>query len=113
MRHYRFAITTLLLALAGQPATADTLEMPEKAAEQGGKALTAIEMPSRGMSMRQVESRFGTPKMKVPAVGEPPISRWVYDDYTVYFEHRYVLHSVLNAPRGVPAAPTEEMDSER
>jgi hypothetical protein len=31
----------------------------------------------------------------VPAVGEPPISRWEYTGYTVYFEHDLVLHSVI------------------
>jgi hypothetical protein len=31
-------------------------------------------------------------------VGDPPISRWVYDHFTVYFEYDKVLHSVVNKP---------------
>jgi hypothetical protein len=53
-------------------------------------------MPSRGMTMTEVENQFGKPKVKRPAVGDPPISRWAYADYTVYFERQYVLHSVPN-----------------
>ena len=26
----------------------------------------------------------------------PPITRWSYADYTVYFENDHVVHSVLN-----------------
>lgn len=53
-------------------------------------------MPGRGLSMDQVESRFGTPAQRHGAVGDPPITRWVYDGYTVYFEGRWVIDSVAN-----------------
>ncbi|GAB4357438.1 MAG: hypothetical protein Kow006_25250 [Gammaproteobacteria bacterium] len=46
--------------------------------------------------MEEVQARFGVPSAKLPPVGDPPITRWVYDDYTVYFEHQYVIHSVPN-----------------
>jgi hypothetical protein len=52
--------------------------------------------PRRFITMEQVEKSFGTPDEKMPAVGEPPITRWVYKDYTVYFEHQQVLHTVAN-----------------
>ena len=55
-----------------------------------------VEMPVRGMTKNEVEAKFGAPSEKIPAVGEPPISRWVYPDYTVYFEKQYVIHSVIN-----------------
>ncbi len=51
--------------------------------------------PSRGMSMSQVESRFGAPTSKIPAVGRPPISRWDYSGFVVYFEYDHVIHSVI------------------
>lgn len=51
---------------------------------------------TRGMSMTQVEQRFGAPVSKVAAIGEPPIARWVYPGFTVYFEHHLVLTSVIN-----------------
>jgi len=52
--------------------------------------------PQRGLSMRQVADRFGEPLQRLPGVGQPPITRWRYRDYTVYFEYRWVLHSVAN-----------------
>lgn len=52
--------------------------------------------PTRGMTMREVEKRFGAPREKLPAVGKPPITRWKYAGYTVYFEFQYVIDSVAN-----------------
>lgn len=55
----------------------------------------ALERPARGMRMETVESRFGSPESRRPAVGEPPITRWVYADFIVYFEHDRVIHAAL------------------
>lgn len=69
--------------------------------------------PPRGMTMSQVASKFGAPATKVPAVGNPPISRWEYPGFVVYFERDYVIHSVVSEagapasePASDPAAPT-------
>jgi hypothetical protein len=51
-------------------------------------------IPERGSTMDRVERDLGSPAEKVPAVGDPPISRWRYADFTVYFEHDRVLHTV-------------------
>lgn len=51
--------------------------------------------PTRGMTMERVEATFGAPSNRVPAVGEPPITRWEYPGFVVYFEHRIVLHTVV------------------
>lgn len=50
--------------------------------------------PNRGMSMDTVEARWGTPKTKRSAVGDPPITRWEYPTFVVYFEYRNVIHAV-------------------
>ena len=50
--------------------------------------------PGRGMSMQQVETRYGEPSHRYASVGDPPITRWEYADFVVYFEYRYVIHSV-------------------
>jgi len=68
----------------------------------------AMAMPDRGMSMAQVESRFGAPKEKMAPVGgdsqvHPPITRWVYPDFNVYFERDKVISSVAQK-----SAPLEE-----
>lgn len=50
--------------------------------------------PARGMSMERVEATFGAPSQRTPAVGEPPISRWEYPGFVVYFENQLVIHTV-------------------
>ena len=60
-------------------------------------------LPTRGMSMANVEHIFGAPLQKLPAVPDPgtklhpPITRWIYANYVVYFEYNYVVHTVLKA----------------
>jgi hypothetical protein len=56
-----------------------------------------VAAPARGMTMAQVASKFGDPVTKVPAVGKPPISRWEYSGFVVYFERDRVLHAVVSA----------------
>ncbi len=50
--------------------------------------------PTRGMSMAGVEERFGQPVDKRDAVGDPPITRWEYETFIVYFEYQTVIHAV-------------------
>jgi hypothetical protein len=74
------------IALAG-PALADTLTTP--AAPEASS-----DRPSRGMSMEKVEATFGAPSNRVSPIGEPPITRWEYPGFVVYFEHHLVIHTV-------------------
>ena len=60
------------------------------------------ETPSRGTSMAQVEQRFGAPTERFAAVGQPPITRWVYPGFVVFFEYQHVVHAV--ASREAPTA---------
>lgn len=50
--------------------------------------------PARGSSMRTVENQFGAPTQRRSAVGDPPITRWEYPGFIVFFEHQYVIHAV-------------------
>lgn len=52
--------------------------------------------PRTGQNMNSVRAQFGTPEQELPWVGEPPISRWVYADFTVYFENEYVINTVVH-----------------
>jgi hypothetical protein len=59
----------------------------------------AVETPAKGMSMSAVEQRFGAPAQKHGAVGggnakQPPITRWDYAGFSVFFERDLVIHSV-------------------
>jgi hypothetical protein len=88
-------IRALLAALAGGlaltgAATAETIAVNDGIAIRN----SAVERPARGMSMSAVESRFGQPASRHSAVGQPPITRWDYPGFSVFFEHEYVIHAV-------------------
>lgn len=57
-----------------------------------------MQLPRRSMDKESVRQEFGDPREMVDAVGEPPISQWVYADYIVYFEDNWVLYSVVKHP---------------
>jgi len=72
----------------------------QQAVEKAAFSTTATSlMPNRGLTMSEVIDAYGAPLKRVPAVGIPPIIRWIYPDYTVYFEDRYVIHSVAHRKR--------------
>jgi hypothetical protein len=65
---------------------------------------SSIETPKRGITMSQVESKFGAPSAKHDAVGAPPITRWDYPNFAVFFEGDRVIHAVVTAG-DTPHAP--------
>ena len=60
----------------------------------GQQAGGANVLPQRGMSSRAVLARYGQPSRRHEAIGKPPIRRWDYAGFSVYFEHDHVVHSV-------------------
>ena len=71
----------------------------------------SMNLPGRGMSMAQVEKRYGAPQRKLTPRGgdsshHPVINRWEYADFIVYFENSHVIHAVLNTPAGNNQNPT-------
>jgi len=80
-------------ALAVGTCVAETIVVGDEVAVRE----SALERPSRGMSMPAVEARFGQPANRRSAVGEPPITRWDYPGFAVYFEHQYVIHAVVTS----------------
>lgn len=52
-----------------------------------------LNLPAKGSSKAAVAKKFGQPVKRVGAVGKPPISRWIYDDYIVVFEYNHVVHA--------------------
>ncbi len=105
---------TLSLSLAAglllqAPAQADTLLVDRVQAGQ-------VAAPARGQSMSQVEASFGAPQEKQAAVSgpnnrrdNPPITRWVYPTYTVYFENSHVVDTVAtqSSPTEIGPQPVE------
>ena len=53
-------------------------------------------VPTNNMTMASVRTQFGQPNSEAVPVGKPPINRWYYDNYTVYFELDRVIISVIN-----------------
>ncbi len=88
-------IKPLILVIAA--ATGGLAQAEEIAIPAGQQGNTAVKRPHTGLSMDQVTAKFGAPDQQLPAVGTPPITRWVYGSFTVYFEGDRVIHSVLNA----------------
>lgn len=72
-----------------------------------GAANAAAEppVPERGQSMDTVIKHHGEPQQRLAPIGKPPITRWVYPGFTVYFEHRHAIHSVRHHERGPHPAP--------
>ncbi len=92
------AVPLALLAVAGCfltiPASAETL-LIERVWEEPAP------LPAHGMSMSQVQGRFGAPMQRLdPRGGQkrqwPTINRWVYPAFTVYFEKSKVIDAVAN-----------------
>lgn len=83
-------LIALLLASFSAASIADVLLIDGVEMERQ----TASSRPARGMTMQRVEAAFGAPTERRGAVGDPPITRWDYPGFTVYFEHEHVIHAV-------------------
>ena len=64
------------------------------ASDASDHILPEASLPKAGMTMSSVQARFGTPTQKLTPIGRPPISRWQYPHFTVYFEYDHVVHSI-------------------
>jgi hypothetical protein len=99
-------IVPLLALVAGMAganvslaAPGDSLLMQRVQQEKG------MDLPKKGMSMADVEKKYGAPTTKLAPRGggsakQPVINRWEYPSYIVYFENSHVVHAVLNTPAG-------------
>lgn len=93
---------TALLSCAGA-AGAETLLIERVQQER-------TPMPARGMSMAEVEARFGAPSERLdPRGGQkrqwPTINRWVYPGFVVYFEKNKVIDAVANQAMATETGP--------
>ncbi len=96
MSHQKYFVfsAVIIFSLAHIPASlAEVIRVPvgEQASNQ-----PAIDMPTKGMTKERVKSLFGEPQQEIPGKGQPPIMRWQYQDFTVYFEGNAVIHCVRN-----------------
>jgi hypothetical protein len=97
MNRIRFhALGLALSLLTALPAVADQLLVDSVAAG------ASVATPGRGMTMEQVRQQFGAAQSEQPTVSanggphQPPITRWDYAGYSVFFENDHVVHSVVH-----------------
>lgn len=90
-------IVSAAVVTSSSLAVADVLRIP---VGSQGIEQSSVELPERGMSAATVSARWGQPVARRDPVGEPPISRWDYPAFSVYFEGDIALHAVrLHQPR--------------
>ncbi|MFI9653145.1 hypothetical protein ABGV17_00225 [Guyparkeria sp. GHLCS8-2] len=89
LTHLARPLAAALLVLAGILAASPTFA-------QSGERSTSV----HGLTQDQVIARFGEPERRhapVPTTGQhptPPITRWDYADFSIFFEKRIALHRV-------------------
>ena len=91
-------------AVAGS-ALADTVVVNDQVQVRASQ----LERPKRGTTMGDVEKHFGAPVTRHPTVGgasahQPPITRWDYNGFSVFFERDRVVDSVATSGDAAPAA---------
>ena len=101
-------VLTLMLVFSGGLTQIDIAQADVLLIEQVRQS-DRIDLPVNGMSSDEVRARFGEPSNKRAAVGDPPITRWSYDRWSVYFEYDLVLFSVLH--KGAVLDKTKRADS--
>lgn len=92
MKPAQFALALLAGSLLAGVAAGETLVVNDQLTVREA----AGERPTRGMRMSTVEARFGAPQNRHATVGEPPITRWDYTGFAVFFEHDRVIHAVAS-----------------
>jgi hypothetical protein len=102
MKRIATSLIAATFALAAAPllmpmtAHAETLRMKVQQEQH-------MNLPARGMTMAQVKRTYGAPLKILPTRGgsskhQPPIHRWEYAKYVVYFEYSHVIRAVLRTP---------------
>lgn len=87
-------ITLTILMMFPLSLTWATDAVPESAPMIKHDAKPTMALPTAGMSMASVTQKFGAPRTKHAAIGKPPITQWEYAQFSVYFEHQHVVHSI-------------------
>ena len=81
-------------ALGGGVAAAETIVIDDQVQVRA----STVERPGRGLTMAAVEAKFGAPQNRHATVGAPPITRWDYAGFSVFFENDRVIDAVALGP---------------
>ena len=106
--HSRILAVALLCAGAAiGAAVAETIVVND----QVQVADSQVNRPKRGSTMGEVEKQFGAPVNRHPTVGQPPITRWDYNGFSVVFERDRVIDAVVTSGDAMPAPPAAGSDA--
>lgn len=89
----RYLVAALVGLAAASAACADTVVVDDQVMVRD----SPVARPARGSTMTSVEAKFGAPVARHPTVGAPPITRWDYAGFAVFFERDRVIHAVVTS----------------
>jgi hypothetical protein len=89
----RSIVAVLFIGAAASAAVAETVLVDDKVVVRD----STVPRPQRGMHMSAVEQQFGAPVTRHETVGQPPITRWDYSGFAVFFERDIVIHAVATS----------------
>lgn len=89
------ALVGLCLSVLPPLGAAEVIRIPVGSQNPGA---ANIDRPALGLLKARVVSDYGEPEKRYAPVGTPPIERWDYEQFSVYFEYDHVVHSVLKGP---------------
>jgi hypothetical protein len=92
MHTRKIAALLAACALTGT-AVAETIAVNDKVEVMPSQ----VDRPKRGTTMAEVEKHFGAPANRHPTVGAPPITRWDYNNFAVFFEGDRVIDAVVTS----------------
>ena len=90
MKSHRLTGLLALALLCAGPAFAETLVVNDQVEVRD----SSVDRPARGSTQAAVEAHFGAPQTRHATVGKPPITRWDYPGFAVFFEGNRVIHAV-------------------
>jgi len=90
----RKKLASLIVLLTAGLVTAVGAQNLDMSSRDRSTTFDAPGKPTRGMTQASVESSYGSPQATRAAVGDPPITRWDYPGFVVFFEYDRVIHAV-------------------
>src|SRR5258708_16148229 len=101
----RILIALLCAGAAAGSAVAETILVNDQVQVRASQ----VDRPKGGVTMSEVEKRFGAPLNRHPTVGQPPITRWDYNGFSGFFAHDPLIPSLppgaCPPPHSAPRLP--------
>ncbi|NOQ93885.1 MAG: hypothetical protein GQ547_04525 [Methylophaga sp.] len=94
MHKMSLIIAGALLLSTSLPSYADVLSIATPSYSTPNSTQGVLR-PTRGMTMNDVEQKYGQAESKSGPVGDPAITTWRYPHFSVFFESNIVIHSVV------------------